>query len=319
MELMATLAATAFGLSSVRASEVSGEEIMPWLAGGVTACWDLGRGNDLLLASSVVSTYIPTLTALTAQQRYRKAAAKLAGEAWLLKATLGWHTESLSNALQYGMEAERFAKMAEDYTLQVDALHRVGMIHYYSKRYDKALVKLEEAQNIIEHNYVPRTVPRTIYMDIATYQACNGRPDEAKKSMKKAYKYFGAFPDADNPTASMLGYDAPNTIRWEGLALSHLGDHSTALDSYQQIAEKPTGIAERIRVELLCNQLHSKLCLKDKDLEECVALWSNAITGAKALQSEQRYNEAVILLETMECIWPGEKRIEDLKLLLAHW
>lgn len=319
MELTATLGASVFGLSPLKASDAQAEEIMPWLAGGITACWDLGRGNDLMLASSVVSWYIPTLTQLSAQPRYRKPAAKLAGEAWLLKATLGWHTETLGSALTYALEAEKYAKRSEDYTLQVDALHRVGMIHYYSKRYDMALTKIEEAAYIIEHNHVPRTVPRTIYMDIATYQACNGYDDEAKRSMKKAYRYFGAQPDPDDPTATMLGYDAPDTLRWEGLAWSHLGDHGAALDSFEQVAGKPEGIAERIRVELLCNQLNSQLRRKERDLEECIALWRDAITGAKELQSERRYSEALELYEKMECVFPGEKRIADLKPLIAHW
>lgn len=318
LELLATLPISVFGLSPLNAViGAAAEEVMPWCASGVTACWNLGRGSDLALASSIVSAYIPTLTSFTANTRHRKAAASLAAQAWLLKATLGWHIESLGNALQYALEADRYAEMAEDYTLQIDALHRLGMVYYYGKRYDQALAKLEEAKGLIEHHSIPRTLPRTIYLDLAAYQACNGNTSEANAALKKAHKYFSA--SDDDSTAQMLGYDMSDPLRWEGLALSHLGQHKEALGSYGQISDQGLPTAERIRVELLCNQLHSKLRLKERDMEECMKLWNDAITGAKSLQSEQRFNEALALYETMECIWPGELRIAELKPQLAHW
>jgi transcriptional regulator with XRE-family HTH domain len=320
LELMATLPISVFGLSPFKAvATVAAEEVLPWIAGGITGCWGLGRGSDLTLASSIVSSYIPTLTVLSSQSRYRKPAANLAAQAWLLKATLGWHCETLNAALQYALEAEKYSKMAEDYTLQVDALHRLGMVFYYSKRYDQALTKLEEAKEIVEHQSVPRTIVRHSYLYLATYQAHTGKIIDAKKSMKNAHKLFGASPSAD-PLVDMLGYESGSDfLRWEGVALSDLGDHGAALDSYGQIIDQRIPVFERVRVELLCNQLNSKLKTKDRDLAECIALWTDAITGAVELQSEQRFNEALALYETMECIWPGETKITELRHHVAHW
>jgi tetratricopeptide (TPR) repeat protein/transcriptional regulator with XRE-family HTH domain len=318
LEVMAVLPCTALGLSSSEASLGHPEETMPWITGGIVGCWGLGRGSDLTLASQLVSTYIPTLTLYVKQPHYRKAAASLAAQAWLLKTTLGWHCETLPNALQYALEAEKYAKISGESTLQVDAMHRLGMAHFYAKRYDKALEKLEEAKEIIEHNgAVPHTVARHAYLDLAAYQAKSGNADETKKTLKKAYKLFNA--TSDDPMAQMLGYsDIENVLRWEGLALSYMGDHSAALDSYKQVADA-RGVAERIYVEVLLNRLNSKLRLPNKELGECITLWTTAIEGAKDLQSEQRYNEAIALYETMECIWPGESCIVELRPLIVHW
>lgn len=320
LELMATLPISVFGLSPFKAvATVAAEEVMPWIAGGITGCWGLGRGSDLTLASSIVSSYLPTLTALSAITRYRKPAAHLAAQAWLLKATLGWHTETLPNAVCYAQEAEKYAEMSGDPILQVDALHRLGMAFYYSKRYGQALTKLEEAKEIIEHQSIPRTVARHSYLYLATYQAHTSKTIDAKRSMKNAHKLFSTA-QSNDPLVDMLGYESGSDfLRWEGVALSHLGDHGAALDSYGQIIDQRVPVFERVRVELLCNQLHSKLKTNVKDLEECVTLWVSAITGAKDLQSEERYTEALDLYETMECVWPEEKRIADLKPLVAHW
>ena len=41
--------------------------------------------------------------------------------------------------------------------------------------------------------------------------------------------------------------------------------------------------------------------------------------GAITLQSQQRFDEAFLAYEVMAGVWPGDKRIIELRELTQHW
>jgi hypothetical protein len=63
----------------------------------------------------------------------------------------------------------------------------------------------------------------------------------------------------------------------------------------------------------------SSLKGKDRDMEKVLHFWTVGIEGAKALQNQQRFNEALTTYELMEAVWPGEKRVASLQDHLIHW
>lgn len=54
-------------------------------------------------------------------------------------------------------------------------------------------------------------------------------------------------------------------------------------------------------------------------MEQCIDLWKKGIEGAKVLQSNQRFNEALVAHAAMSAAWPGERRIKELRDLIVHW
>jgi len=50
-----------------------------------------------------------------------------------------------------------------------------------------------------------------------------------------------------------------------------------------------------------------------RNMEQCINLWVQSIEGTKKLQSQQRMNEALQIYAIMRAVWPGEKRIKDLR------
>ena len=58
---------------------------------------------------------------------------------------------------------------------------------------------------------------------------------------------------------------------------------------------------------------------KDRDMEEAIHYWKAAIQGARAMQSEHFFDEAVTIYNVMKYVWHGERRIEELYPLTIHW
>jgi hypothetical protein len=50
-----------------------------------------------------------------------------------------------------------------------------------------------------------------------------------------------------------------------------------------------------------------------------INLWKTGIQSAIALQSEQRFAEAMSAYDIMEAVWTGERRITELRPLIQHW
>jgi hypothetical protein len=63
----------------------------------------------------------------------------------------------------------------------------------------------------------------------------------------------------------------------------------------------------------------SSLKTKDRDIERTIHFWVAGIEGARALQNQQRFNEALTTYELMEVVWPGDTRIKDLRDYIVHW
>jgi hypothetical protein len=63
----------------------------------------------------------------------------------------------------------------------------------------------------------------------------------------------------------------------------------------------------------------SSLKTENRDMDRVIHLWTASITGAKALQIEQTFNDALTIYEFMEFVWPGEQRIAELRDYIVHW
>ncbi len=110
---------------------------------------------------------------------------------------------------------------------------------------------------------------------------------------KKRTKLFFAQP-AHELAAIWIDHNQANLLLNDGLAHFHLGMQKEALDSFQKIDALPTK-SELIRVETIIDGVLAELQREDKtqNMEWCIDRWSTGIEGAKALQSEQRFSEAL--------------------------
>lgn len=272
------------------------------------------------MANGIAEIYLPTLEELTNNARYRQSAAILAAQAYGLRTALGWHLGT--DALAYAQQTEKYATIANDATLKVHAMRRVSVTLMYGGQHEAALHKAEEARYFMEHTAVPSPIKCRIYLDLAIYQARCGRIADAKRSLKLFNKFRSTFQGQEGNVVLTTEYHGEyGLLCLEGEALALRGEHDTALDLYGQIAKDPSNRpkSERGRIEFLIHQLQSLLAQPSPDKEECIKLWVNAISSAQAIESEQRLAETLLLLDTMEKLWPREDDVADLQAIATHW
>ncbi len=321
---LALLPIVMLGLSALGAVlTASAHDILVQCSAGIVACWQLRRGKDLAFASAVVRHYIPTLKALTqsAPARERKAAADVLAQCLLLKSTLARHVDGSYKAVIYAQQAAIYSESAENPILQALALRTQAAAHYYANHWDQALQAAEQAQAILEASRgpIPPIVRSHVYAGLATYQASNGQKQEALRSLGKAHRTFFAQPP-DKTVPTWIDHNQANLILNDGMTHFHLGLQKEAIDSFGQIPLTPLR-SELICVESFINQVMAEVNRPDaeRDMEWCIDRWIQGIEGAKLLQSEQRFTEAVNIYTAMCAAWPGEQRIKELRAYITHW
>src|SRR5579875_206075 len=303
------------------------EEVLTQCAASIAACWELSKGDDeadLILAFKGVSAYIPTLKVIAKESlRHHQEAASLVGQCSLLRTMLGWHLQGLREAAVYAQDAVTYAKEAGDMALLLSALDYQAWLQHYSHHSKQAQQTIEQALPLLKEARVPLP-PRLlggIYSTVALMHAKNGL--RATVPLRQAAEaFFG--PQEEEHRFVYMDYTKGDLVLNDGMVQYYQGDHDQALDALSQLIHPETltlkiALPERSRIEGLNIMTLASLKRAKKDLEQSLHFWEAAIQGARALQSEQRFTEALLGYEIMVSIWPGEKRVTGLRDLTVHW
>ena len=337
LRFLALIPADMLGLSQFGAvfkKEFSYEDILKHCAAGITACWNLRKGKELTFADLAVSTYIPTLKAMTqtAPIVQRKAAADLLAQCFLLKSTLSRHLDASNEAIVYAQQAETHGEQAGSLLLRILALRTQAASHYYANHWIPALQAAERARHLLEERDkqdqqkqpstfsqpaeepIPQLVSSYVYAGLATYQARNGRKEGALLSLQKAHDTF-----SNEQAPIWIDHNQANLALNDGMARYHLGLHRDAIDSFAQISAIPTR-SESIYVEAFIDLVMVEVSRDDqpRDMQWCIDHWVQGIQGAKALRSQQRINEAIHAYTAIRAAWPGEKQVKNLGEYIVH-
>lgn len=304
------------------------DDLLKQCASGITACWELSKSSskrDVQLAFEGASAYLPVLKEIVRDfAPRRKVAASLVAQCNLLKTILGYHRESLDRAIIYAREGMTYSETADDLPLRIAILTQSSWLYYYARQDKKALEAAEQATSLLKLSAtpLPSELQSQVHSALAIYQAKYGQQQQALTTVRLSHEYF--FKGLTQERYIYADHGLPSLILEDGMAHAYLGLHEQALDSFAQIitpddlsAKIP--IAERVRIEVLNNQVLSLLKSRKKDKELVIKLWVEAIQGAKALQSEQRYKEAVTAYDLMEIFWSDEKDIRELRAHITHW
>ena len=314
----------------------SPHDILTQCAAGITACWHLRKGKDLAFANHAASAYLPTLKALVKSQpaAQRKAAADLTAQGLLLKSTLARAITTTTDGIMYAKQAKIYADIAESPILQVTALRSQAASLFDTNQWEQALQVAEQARYLLEEQQkpapsqqasvpIPRLVHSYVYAGLATYQAYDGRKDDALLSLKKAHTTFFSQPD-DEIAPLWTDHHIGNLLINDGETHMHLGLYKDALDSLSQVDDRyaqDTTISQSCRINVLTTRVMVEVIRSDqpRDMEWCIQHWEQAIEGAKLLQSNMRFNSAIEVYTAMRAAWPAEKRIKDLRAHIKPW
>src|SRR5437667_4522360 len=107
------------------------DTLLPHCAAGITSCWYLRRGKDLLFVSDLTSSYISILQPLISSrsEMHRKAAAGLLAQCFTLKSKLADALQYDVQAIAYEEEAIRYAVMADNVTEQAIANREMALLY----------------------------------------------------------------------------------------------------------------------------------------------------------------------------------------------
>jgi hypothetical protein len=120
-------------------------------------------------------------------------------------------------------------------------------------------------------------------------------------------------------------FNESNLILEDGLTCYHLEQYEKALQVFGNAIDFPTfkplvpASSERVRLEIINNEILASLKRPKKDMELSINLWRAGIQGTVALRSEQRFQEAVMAYNIMQALWPGDTRIKEIRDLARHW
>ena len=303
------------------------ETVMTQCAAAVAACWELSKSDDeadLSLAFRRVSAYLPTLKAVVRDSApHRQAAASLVGQCELLRTMLGWHLQGLKEAAVYAKEAVTYAREANDTPLLLSALDYKAWLHHYDRQGQSALSTIAQVLPALKEHKAPLP-PRLlggIYSTLALMRARNG--EQGIPALRKAAEAFFADQEEEHRFVYM-DYTKGDLILNDGMVHYQQGAYDKALDSLNQLIDPKTlalkvALPERSRIEGLNVMTLASLKSPDRDMERTLHFWTTAIEGARTLQSEQRYNEALAAYDIMEAVWPNEKPIRELRDFTLHW
>jgi len=327
-EALRRLATLPMLLSASGSFQRPAEDILNQYAAGITACEHLsgGKYQDMALAFSLLSAYAPVLKAIVKESSsYRKQAASLLTQCYLLTDVLGFHVESPTVAIAkgYAQLAVTYSQESGDLILRLRALRALTWDYDHIKQPQLALKTIEQAKYLIERSRtpIPPSMRSSIYSTLAAIQAKNGV--SATSVLGLAQEAFFT-PPADGENLVHVSFSYAKLIGNIGLTQYYRREYQEALDAFAKVID-PNDLSTKVtmpirtHVGLLNDQTLAALKSPTRDMEQVIASWKAALQGAITLQSQQRFEEACTVYEVMEGVWPGEPRIRELRDLLVHW
>jgi transcriptional regulator with XRE-family HTH domain/tetratricopeptide (TPR) repeat protein len=316
-----------------RSEKWAPEDALVHYAAAITACEHLskGDGEDISLAYGVLTTYLEPLKKIVDEcTQHRVEAARLVAQALLIKATLSLHREGPKRAINYGKQSYIYSKVSENIPLRLATLKRLAWMYACNKQEPQALDTMLKAQSLLQKQQkkgipIHPTVLGEIYGGVAKYQAQMGQEDEAIHAIQNAKAGFFTTNPLEEADATGADFNESTLVLEDGLTCYHLDQYEEALQIFGNAIDfhtlKPLvpASSERVRLEIINNETLASLKRPKKDMELSMNLWKAGIQGAVALHSEQRFQEAVMAYNIMQALWPGDKRIKEIRDLARHW
>lgn len=313
------------GLSSLRAIVLrSHEEILTHCAAGIVACEELSNEGDLVTAFALLSTYLPTLTMLVQENAtYRQPAARLTTQCLLAQTILATHLEGYQQALSYAQQAVMYSEASGDVPLHITTLGRLAWVYSSNNQKKTALEKALQMQAFFQQQQtkLSSNLQSYVYGVLAKNQALNRKDAEARQSLQQAQEAFFT-PDVLQHT--YIRHDLANFLVDQGVTQLSMAQPEAALHTFSTLLRPDDltahiPLSRRFRPEVINNLALALLKVPHKDMEQVIFCWRTGLQEAQKLRSEQRFEESVHLQELMEMVWPGEKRITELRDHLIHW
>ncbi|HEU5376238.1 MAG TPA: hypothetical protein VFV38_12405, partial [Ktedonobacteraceae bacterium] len=274
----------------------------------IETCWQFCNAGRMQLAEHILASFLPEVLD---RASFQPEAARLASQALRLKSILLAHQLHLSSMLPLCQQSVAYAQTTHDPDILSAALNGLAVAFKYNRQSLRSFEAYEAALRISE-----RATPllrSRVYAGAASIFASKGLRQDAFRLIGLAYEQFPDHPEHD-PAFFSADHGRYMLAYYEGLvylALEQPEDALQAFDRYHQDATAQP-IPERNRLEIL-NQ-RGRAAILSGDLDSYIACLEEGVTGAVALQSQKRLDEALeIFSEQMPHAWLKEPAIVQLQ------
>jgi DNA-binding XRE family transcriptional regulator len=306
------------------------------IANGIASCnalaYESVARNDLRHTMQIVDSYAVLLQPLLASSQRLQAAA-LMSRVFQLRQGAAYNFVGATGSIEPARQAVEFARMAEVEGIADlnNALRQLSSSYEWpgdlpvKKRRELGLMLSEEAVYLSEkhRHIVPHDHQARSYTGHAKFLALTGQGQAAISALGKSREVLAKKSSADIDQRISGDYITEhNHIRQEAIVWSYLNDQPKAVELFMSLfSTTGNGIAPRnplparMYASMISEVIISLLRLPNsrKDRELTTAFWLAGLAAAQPLQSVTYRKEAGISLQIMECVWPEDSRIMELR------
>ncbi|WP_069803214.1 AfsR/SARP family transcriptional regulator [Thermogemmatispora onikobensis] len=295
------------------------EEVLPVVAGSITACWHLLNEGELEAVERTVGSYLPLLRRWAYEPSgVQREAAYLAAQACLLEGLIAYHRLQFQRRKYLCEEAVSLSRLASGPVLLVKALIDRGTACYWLGQSESMLESFQEACSLAET--VPAPLRGRAFMSLARAYADRGMAGEALKAFEMAREHFQGWEGTKSlPVCVLLDEGAYREPLYGGYIHLRLGEYGEQKSHLLEAERRLAGVEEmvsvvsvpgRIRLEAL--NLRGEAAIGRGELEEYVSYTVEGAEGARRLGSGKRRQELVSNWKRALERWPWEKRVREL-------
>jgi tetratricopeptide (TPR) repeat protein len=294
------------GIINLKKAKADTDTVLKHCAAGIAVCWYMRRGKELVFTNDLVSEYVKVLQhlAYSKSEAHQKAAATLLAQCFMLKSHLGFENE-----LAFVERAIYYSDLSADPATQALAYRRRAYEHWELKNYKDALLDAEKGYGLARSNKAIHPIIHSITAaGLSLCQAAYGHTDDAKRSLQEARNLFG--PTMPVPSMS---YTESILTAVAGAVHRHSGNFDEATKLYEKSLAIPD-ISALGAVQQRINYALTEVSRDDKprDMDLCVQLLTEGITGARELDSEQYIRKAHACYDILRLVWQHEQAIKTL-------
>jgi tetratricopeptide (TPR) repeat protein len=272
------------------------------LHGLIEACWQLCNRGNMKLAELVLASF---LSHVIERAAFQPEAAKLTSQGLRLKSIIEAHQLHLAQMIPLCQQSVAYAQAANDPDSLSAAFNGLAVAYKYNRQfhhsfetYQAALLASERATPLLRSR---------VYAGSAEAFAARGFKQEARRLIGQAYEQF-----PDHPERDPSFYSADNGLfmlaYYEGLLYLALQEPDKAIRAFEK--SKSLTLPDRNRLEIINHWGRAAILLGD--LERYVCCLEEGVSGAIAIQSQKRLDEAIeIFQEQVPQSWLADPMLKQ--------
>jgi transcriptional regulator with XRE-family HTH domain len=271
--------------------------------------WELSNSNELEVAESVLSSFLPKLLVLSPRETTMRIA-YLASQGLRLQSVLVHHRLQITEKILMCEKSVEYARYANDANTLVATLVELAVAYKYNGHMEKWFKTIQEALY-----YVTQASPllqSQAYFKSALAFAYHKRQKEADLYFQMGFAAFPDHPERD-PGYALADSNIYTFSRDAGRARLEMGQISDAYSTFEMYKQNSSNllIPERLRLEIINGQ--SRAAILENDLDKYAYFVRDGLAGAVALGSKKRFDEAsTTFRQEMPVAWRNNSEIQSI-------